>query len=249
MGEAEFSAYVAERLPAACDVGASLPALRTADLYVACACIRGDSVALGHVERECIAPLADGLRRLGLSREAIADALQTAREHLLVGREDAPPLIAKYRGTGDLKNWVKVVVLRDGVHSVERKIEVPADNAVLADFVAASVAELETVAATAQAMVAFRTAFAEAVASLEPRERNLLRLNLVHGVSIDRLGAIYAVHRATAARWVERAREKLERGTRERIVQQLGISESECESLLRLAWSRLDASAERVLGE
>jgi RNA polymerase sigma-70 factor (ECF subfamily) len=94
----------------------------------------------------------------------------------------------------------------------------------------------------------FREAFAEAAASLEAQERNVLRLNLVHGVSIDRIGLMYGAHRTTAARWVERARQRLESGTRERMVRRLGISESECGSLLKLVWSRLDASAERLLG-
>jgi RNA polymerase sigma-70 factor (ECF subfamily) len=85
------------------------------------------------------------------------------------------------------------------------------------------------------------------VSTLEPRERNMLRMSLVHGVSIDRLGEIYGVHRATAARWVERAREKLHEATHARMSERMGIPESDCDSVLRQAWSQLDVSLEEML--
>ena len=48
-------------------------------------------------------------------------------------------------------------------------------------------------------VIANRTA--EAFAALESRERNLLRYALGDGLSVDAIGTLYRVHRATAARW------------------------------------------------
>src|SRR5437773_409477 len=51
----------------------------------------------------------------------------------------------------------------------------------------------------------FKEAFGEAMATLDQRQKNVLLMNLVQGLSIDEVGRVYSVHRATAARWVSAA--------------------------------------------
>ena len=55
---------------------------------------------------------------------------------------------------------------------------------------------------------AFTAALREAAAALEPRLRAVLAMHFTEDLSIDQIGAVYAVHRATAARWVQRARDE-----------------------------------------
>ena len=45
-------------------------------------------------------------------------------------------------------------------------------------------------------------AFAKAIAGLDARERGLLRLHVVHGLSATAIAGVFGVHRATAKRWL-----------------------------------------------
>jgi RNA polymerase sigma-70 factor (ECF subfamily) len=243
----DYLRYVARRLPPDSDALAALSKIRTFDLYLTCGCVLGDAAALRCVEERGIRPLAEDLRRMGISTASIPDVLQAARERLLVAADGATARIAKYRGSGDLRSWLRVVALRDAAHQAARVAEVPVDDGALAALVAETISDVEFAGTSAAAREGFRQAFADAIDGLDGRERSVLRLNLVHGVSIDRIGELYGVHRATAARWVDRARTKLERTTRERMRERLAVTESECDSLLRLVWSSLDASIERML--
>ncbi|MFY0535968.1 hypothetical protein [Nannocystis pusilla] len=48
-----------------------------------------------------------------------------------------------------------------------------------------------------------RAALRAAVAALDSRERTLLRLSLRDRLTVDQLGALFHVHRSTAARWLK----------------------------------------------
>jgi RNA polymerase sigma-70 factor (ECF subfamily) len=50
------------------------------------------------------------------------------------------------------------------------------------------------------------------------------------------------VHRATAARWLEKARDALEQGTRALLVARLGIGDSSIDSLVAMVRSELHVS-------
>jgi RNA polymerase sigma-70 factor, ECF subfamily len=60
---------------------------------------------------------------------------------------------------------------------------------------------------------------------------------------------LYGVHRATAARWVNAAREELGEAIRAQIAQRLTISVGQVDSIVRLVQSRIDVSLERLLGD
>jgi RNA polymerase sigma-70 factor (ECF subfamily) len=94
---------------------------------------------------------------------------------------------------------------------------------------------------------AFRAAFRLAAGSLDPRDRNLLRQHFVEGMTIDELGTVYGVHRATTARWIQGAREKLLAATRKEFAHRAQVSPRECESVLRLVQSRFDVTLRRLL--
>src|SRR5262249_36822591 len=88
----------------------------------------------------------------------------------------------------------------------------------------------------------FRSAFRAALDSLDVRERNLLRLYLVEGLNIGRIGEIFGKSRATIGRMVVDCREKLLEETRRRLAQMTGASEGDVRSLIRLLQSQLDVS-------
>jgi RNA polymerase sigma-70 factor (ECF subfamily) len=94
---------------------------------------------------------------------------------------------------------------------------------------------------------AFKAALQAALAGLGAKERNLLRMHLLHGLSIDEIGRAYQVHRATAARWLATTREALHRETRRLLRARLGLTDPEFDSVLRAVESQLDASFRRLL--
>jgi RNA polymerase sigma-70 factor (ECF subfamily) len=124
--------------------------------------------------------------------------------------------------------------------------EAPTDDALLEVRAHEDDPELAYMKAAYRA--SFKTAFQEALESLLPRERTLLKQQIVDGLGIDELGALYQVHRATAARWVQSAREKLLTRTRRTFMLNARISSDECESIMRLVRSQLDMSLHRRLG-
>ena len=86
----------------------------------------------------------------------------------------------------------------------------------------------------------FKKAFHEAMRTLEPRERNLLRHRLVDNMGIDEIGALFKIHRSTAARWIEKVRRTLSERSRDLMIAGLKLTEYEYESIVRSINSQLD---------
>src|SRR5262249_8622122 len=93
----------------------------------------------------------------------------------------------------------------------------------------------------------FVSAFQATLATLSDRERNLLRLQYVKDLTTERIGRMYGVHRTTAMRWISTAQEHLLQGIRGALMKQLRISDSECDSLLKLVRSRLPETLPALL--
>jgi RNA polymerase sigma-70 factor (ECF subfamily) len=92
-----------------------------------------------------------------------------------------------------------------------------------------------------------KAAFHAGLAALSPRQRNLLRQHLLDGLSIDELGAMYQIHRVTAARWLTAARSDLWAHTRRQLRHTLGLTDSAIGIMLDEIRSTLDLSIERAL--
>jgi RNA polymerase sigma-70 factor (ECF subfamily) len=93
----------------------------------------------------------------------------------------------------------------------------------------------------------FRDAFAEAVASLSDREQTLLRMSYVQQLRVRAIGRMYGVHHATAARWVEAAREALVAATRICLRRRLVVSDAQLDSIIALIRSRIEEDVAWVL--
>src|SRR5206468_1798121 len=78
-----------------------------------------------------------------------------------------------------------------------------------------------------------------------PRDRTLLRYQLIDRLTIDEIGTIFKVHRATAARWLSKIRDDLVDRTRSMMADSLGVDTEEAASIVRLVQSQLDVSVVR----
>jgi RNA polymerase sigma-70 factor (ECF subfamily) len=93
----------------------------------------------------------------------------------------------------------------------------------------------------------FESALREALDSLDDRERMLLRMNVVDGLSFDRIAKVYRVTQPTVSRWVARARDRVLTETRRLLRERMLLSESEFESLAGLVVSQLDLTVSHLL--
>jgi RNA polymerase sigma-70 factor (ECF subfamily) len=230
---AELLAHIASHLPE--DAAPALVELHAADLYLALACARGDARALATVEQH-LADVAPAVERMKLGGARVEDVMQTLRRVLFVGEQ---PKIAEYAGRGELRSWLRVTAVRAALKVVRSEArEVATDDDVLAAMPApAADAELDYV--KRQYRAGFKRAFLDALSSLPSREQNLIRQHFLDGLSIDQLGALYRVHRATAARWLQRAQATLFERTKRALIKQMKVSKSECDSIIRMAQSQL----------
>ena len=239
-----FAAFLGGRVPAA-----ELETARLPDLWAACACGTGDGRALAEVEARYFPDVDAALGKMGLSADRIGEVKQGLRRLLFVGDPGAgtAPRITEYRGTGDLRAWLRVTAMRAALKLLRKEgRETPTDDALLEARAHEDDPELAYMKAAYRA--SFKTAFQEALESLLPRERTLLKQQIVDGLGIDELGTLYQVHRATAARWVQSAREKLLARTRRTFMLNARLSSDECESIMRMVRSQLDMSLHRRLG-
>lgn len=245
---ADFCAHVARSVAAATDLLAALDALHADDMYLACACAHGDPQAIAEFEATFTVDIARGLARVRSPGLADEDVLQTVREKLFTAAPGRRPRVAEYLGTGELRSWVRITVLRTHLNmdrSRRRRPDRAAPEALLEVPGRAVDPELDYL--KAQYRAAFTAAFEHALATLDPRDRNLLRRSLVDRLSVDELGVIHGVHRATAARWVTRARATLLAATRRALGVHLQVDERELDSIMRLVKSQLDVSVQRLL--
>jgi RNA polymerase sigma-70 factor, ECF subfamily len=94
----------------------------------------------------------------------------------------------------------------------------------------------------------FRAALRQALDTLGTRDRVLLRLHFVDGLSLTRIARAYQVSQSTASRWFARIRDVVHDEAKRRLHALLGTSSSEFHSLARLLEGQLDLSLSRVLG-
>ena len=234
-----LAAFLAERAQP------DTPDERLAELVLTCACSRGDGEALAELERQFFPEL----RRLMLRRcrsDSLADeALQILRTTLLVPRPTQPPEIADFSGVGPLAGWLRVVAVRIVMRFLRKEERsAPIEEVVAKRMIALDDPELKYI--RDRYGDAVQVALREALLQTSTEDRNLLRHRYVDGYGIDQIAAVHRVHRATAARWVNRAEEALVGGARKNLETRYRVVAKEMQSLLKLIRSQLLVSARTI---
>lgn len=243
-----FAAHIAAVLPADA-TPETLARLRGGDLYLAYACAHGETLALEAFEAEFGRDIDLAIARSGNVNLAKDEFRQLVRNKLFVASPGRRPKIADYAGRGDLRSWVRVTALRMIVdlvrqHAGDREVPLEAEalGAIPAPGDDPELDYMQRVFKTE-----FREALQTAFARLTPRERNLLRHQVLHGLNIDQVGALYRVHRTTAFRWIEKARRSLLQHARDALKQRLHVHSGEFLSIMRVVQGDLEVSVRRLL--
>jgi RNA polymerase sigma-70 factor, ECF subfamily len=225
-----------------------LDSAHLADLLLAFECLEQRPAALLRLRERITRALREVGAKLKLSADA-ADEIRSLIEESFVVRaaEARPPGAERYTGRGSLDSLLRAMAVRVALRQRDRhKRELPLASSDLEQLgPALGDPSLELMRARYRA--AFQSALTSAVESLSARERNVLRLYVLEGLSVDRIGVAYQVHRSTVSRWLSASRERLLQRTRESLMTALGVPPDDVDSLIRILSSRLELSLSRLL--
>jgi RNA polymerase sigma-70 factor (ECF subfamily) len=223
----------------------SLEALAAEDLYLACACaegVRGAAAAFEAGYAKAVRRAVARVVEAGGDRE---DAEQRVRQHLLVGTPGAGPAVAKYPGHLPLAKWIPVVAIRLAISqnrtaSSERRLRDKAGAEAMG-------VSPEDMYMKAELKSAVEPAVSEALGRLAQRDRLILRLYLVAGMSTQAIGTSLDLSHQAVSKRLAKAREILLDDIRRNVASRLNVSEDEFSSLMRVVASQLDVNISRLL--
>jgi RNA polymerase sigma-70 factor (ECF subfamily) len=243
----QLIAAIASRAPAG-DLSNYLQHCHAGDLAVASAAAKGSQSAIAELERAHRQTIDAACRRFAGPGQTSDDLRQILRTKLFVAEPGKQPKIADYAGQGFLDNWLRVTAVRVFLDLTKRKDRTRESSAEDDDILALpNPGDLQLDVVKAEYRTAVAEAMHEGAQQLEPGDRHLLRQHFVQGLSIDQLGAVLGIHRATAARRITRAREQLVVETRKQLALKLKLDESELDEVIGLVMSRLDVSIAKLL--
>lgn len=225
-----------------------LQRLHTADLYLACAAGHGVPGASEAFVQCFFGPIAAAVQTIDRDPSLIDDVRQALHERLLLAT-DEPPRIFQYGGRASLATWLGVAAQRMALgllraEGARQRATDRAGDEPLAIELDPELAYLKT-----RYRGAFKEALTVALGRLPQRQRTVMRLHTVGGLTLQRIATMLLVDESTVSRWVHRAREAILQETQRELGQRLGIRVAEVPSIARLVSSQIDVSVARLLGD
>jgi RNA polymerase sigma-70 factor (ECF subfamily) len=219
---------------------------RGAELFLVAGCVAQDDEALAAFERQMLAPLAGNIGGINLTPDQADEVRQQLRCHLLL-----PPQtrIGKFRGQGPLAAWVRVCAVRAALAVVSGRDQQPRADALALEHLVAPEGDQEISAIKGQYREAFQSALGRCFESLPARQKTLLRMHFLDGMSIDAMSLVFGVHRATVARWLVAIRRQVLADISRELAADLRATSSELSQLVHLVRSEVHVSILRILGE
>jgi RNA polymerase sigma-70 factor, ECF subfamily len=209
---------------------------RGAELYLCVGCEAGDAAALRAFDALYLSRIGSSVSRINPSPAFADEVRQRLRERLFVATPGSPARISSWSGAAPLEAWLRATAVRMALTLLRERGQ-PRNEPSFEEALQSSDPELSYLRDRYRGQC--QEAFQAALASLSPRDRTLLRLRYLDGLSIDALAPLHGVHRATVARWVAASRSRLLEATRRELQARLGGSLTDLDSLLRLVRSDL----------
>jgi RNA polymerase sigma-70 factor (ECF subfamily) len=242
VGKESFLQFLAARS------GERLPPLeRASDLYIACACAQDVPGAIDAFRRGYRAAIAKAIQRTDPSDAFLDDVMQALAVKLFVAGAEGTPGITQYEGRSSLRAWVATAATRTALNLRRRKDAEPHASLRSGVMALPEAADPELLLLKARYKSEFEEAIRAAVESIPAKQRTLLLMQIVDGLTLPQLAAMHRVSRATVARWLAAAREAVLEATRLRLMATLRLSTSEYESVVALIRSQLDVSLATLL--
>lgn len=225
-----------------------LDGLHTDDLYLACAAGHAIAPASELFVRHFLAPIAAAVQAIDKNPAFVDEVRQALHERLLIAG-DAPPRILQYAGRASLSSWIGVAAQRlalgmlrsEGAH--QRAAARAGDEPLELDL------DPELQYLKTRYRDAFKEAITVAIAQLPQRQRTVMRLHTIGGLTLTKIAAMLLVDESTVSRWIQRARADILENAQRELGDRLGIRVAEVPSLARLVTSQLDVSVARLLSD
>jgi RNA polymerase sigma-70 factor (ECF subfamily) len=245
-----FIARVLACLESMTDTKQVVDSLAIEDLFLAYACSMRSEAALAAFAREFDGEFRSVTNKLRVATSDYDDLRQSLWNKLFLTSETQCPKILEYLGKGPLRHWFRVLATRLVLDELRKEKRLEVSRAVVTEQALSEGvpdADPELAHIRERYRSEFHAAFGKAVSALDPEERNLLRCTYLNGMSTDELGRAFGMHKATAARHLSKARDKLLDLTRAELKEQLGANSGELDSVIRLFDGELSISLSRLL--
>jgi RNA polymerase sigma-70 factor (ECF subfamily) len=213
------------------------------DEFLRIACLAQIPGAIATLESEYLAPLGKVLAKRCDDAELADEALQTLREKLLLG---AHPRLASYRSTGHLRPWLQVVGVRICQDLARQRGVRWAREGQLVDRLVDPHRQPDSLLLKAQLDELFVVALKQVFRELPNRERYALRMHVMAGWNVSQIGEALSTHRATAARWIASAKQRLSDNVRLLLRERLDLNATELEKLVGFFGTQLDLRLSQV---
>jgi RNA polymerase sigma-70 factor len=237
--EATFAKHLARcRAPLASVAGQ----LHAEDLWLACAALARDERAVARLGDQYSPVVWRYARHIKLTPAALDDLSQSLWAALLFGEPPKAPGLALYSGFGALAGFVGITAQRMALRKLQAESAAMrvAERAAAETRLVAGDPELDVIRQRYRAE--FESAVRTALESLDDRQRMILRMRVVDGLTCERIAKGYGVGQATISRWLERMREQVRRDTLRLLRERVPLTESDFGSLAALVASQLDLS-------
>jgi RNA polymerase sigma-70 factor, ECF subfamily len=225
-----------------------LRGIRAVDLYLAVACAqRIEPAVKTFVERYLVSP-GRYVRRLNITEVELEEIQAQLEDKLLVGASETEPgRIAQYSGRGPLEYWVAIAAQRTGFSMLRSKgREHPVEEAdVLARLWTEAESSQRILSARYEA--ALRESLRDAISSLELRQRTILRLSMIDGISLSKIARMLHVNQSTVSRALRAALDKLNAELRRQLGELHRLRDHEIDSIVRDLRAHIDLSLSKIL--
>ena len=239
-----FAGHLARCAASLLDKG---PAIHAEDLYLACAALNNSMTAIQHLRRTHRPTLVCYLRVVEAPSVSFEEIEQQIWATLLVGHPDNQPRLSSYTGQGPLAGFVGIVAQRIAIDGHRRRAVERRAAAGLAAEVDAWSSGAELGFVKQRYRDGFKVALQDALATLGNRERLILRMHVVDGLSFERIATVHDVSQATVSRWVTAARDAVHADASRLLHERLALSASELDALAGLVMSQLDVGVSCLL--
>lgn len=234
-----FQRSLAQAVIEADDFEDALAALHAADFYLATSCAHGIDSALEAFSALFGQEIDSAIRKAGLPPADADDLRQRIWQKLFVHSPQASAAISRYSGAGGLRGWVRMTAARTLID--QKRLRGPRREVSADEQVLEALLEPEVDPELAYLKEHYRREFTDCVAralgKVHSRARSVLKYSLADSLPIDDIGQIYGVHRATAARWLAKAKAELIDRLRDELGARFSVDAPEYTSILRLVRS------------
>ncbi len=218
---------------------------RLEELALTQACSVNLPNAIGCLEASFGRAIREAITRASASGD-VDEMAQRVRLRLFTQTPARGAKIAEFTGEGALTAWLRTVATRVALTAVSATADTDQLEAHLEKLVLELPSPEDRVARD-QARAMLKRVLSQAVRALGPRERTLVKLSGVDGLTMEQIGVVYGVHKATVSRWLGSIRADLLRATQQVMREQLKLSSSEAFELVGAAGSQLELSISRLL--